>query len=189
MEKSAKLAIMASIIHLSGYAVYNTAALRGTSQPNLVPWAIWGLMAVLNTTTYKSQTGDTVKAMLSMAGSVASVATFIVAMIMGGSFREMGETNRFALIIGIIAVVVWKFGSPKYANFCVLAAIISGFVPFFKILLDNPGAEAALAWSLWTVSTTLGVVVVAVRDHKRFDFLMPVVLMVLHATTLILIIR
>lgn len=189
MEYSKKLAILASFIHLCGYAVYNTAALAGTSEPNLVPWAIWGLMAVLNTETYRTQTRDNVKAMLSLAGSAASVVTFGVAWVMGGTFSELNSVNMLALAIGIIAVGVWKLGSAKYANWCVLIAVAAGFVPFYKVLWMNPSAESPFAWSLWSLSTTLNVVVVAIRQHKRSDFAMPVVMMLLHVATLGLIAR
>jgi hypothetical protein len=190
LEISVKLAISASIIHLIAYAVYNTAALSGAKKPNLVPWTIWGVMAILNTSTYALKTGDSIKAMLSAAGAVAAVVTFIVALARGGSFKELNKTNRNALIIGMISVVVWKFGSPAIANYFVLAAVISGFIPFYDALWNDPSAEARLPWFLWTVSTTLGVVVVAVRFKGDYtDFVAPVVVMVLHATTWLLTFR
>jgi hypothetical protein len=169
-----------------GYAVYNTAALRGSAEPNLVPWLIWGFMAVLNNETYRLQTGDRIKAMLTTAGSIAAIVTLIVAVIMGGAFHGISITNEIALAIGAMAVVAWKFGSAKYANYCVLAAITSGFVPFYKVLWSNPKAESPLAWGLWTLSTTLGVIVVSMRKHKKSDFVMPSVLAILHSSTFVL---
>lgn len=190
MEVSITLAILASVVHLAGYAIYNAAALRGTKKPNLVPWTIWCVMALLNTITYGLKTGDDIKAMLSAAGTVAAIVTFIVALAKGGSFRELSKTDRNALIIGMISVVMWKFGSPAIANYFVLAAITSGFIPFYRALWSNPSAEARLPWFLWTVSTTLGIVVVAVRFKGDYsDYVAPVVIMVLHATTWILTLR
>ena len=183
MKNAQKVALIASLIHLSAYAVYNTASLRRVSEPNLVPWAIWGLMAVLNTATYRIQTGDKVMSMLSATGSLAAISTFFVALFMGGSFREIGTTNMIALVIGVIAVVVWKFGSPKYANYCVLTAVASGFVPFYIVLWKNPGAESGIAWLIWSISTTLGVVVVWMRSGKSTDYVAPAVSMMLHVTT------
>lgn len=189
-KNSEKLALLASLTHLVAYTFYNYAALKGVSEPNLVPWAIWGLMAVLNTFTYRLQTGDKIKAMLPLAGSVAAIATFGVALVMGGTFREIGTTNTIALVIGIIAVLVWKFGSPKHANYCVLVAVTAGFIPFFKILWVNPAAESTLPWILWSLSTSMNVVVVRMRyKGERSDFVMPVVMMVLHVATLLLTLR
>ena len=189
MESSKKLAILASAIHLSAYAAYNTAALRGVSEPNLVPWFIWGLMAVLNNATYKAETGDQVKAMLTTAGSVASMATFVIALAMGGMFNSISAVNTIALAIGVCAVLVWKLGSAKYANRCILIAVVAGFVPFYKVLWMNPSAEPPLAWVLWAISTTLNVVVVGIRAHKQSDFVMPASLALLHLVTLALIFR
>ena len=143
-------------------------------------------MAVLNTATYRIQTGDKVMSTLSATGSVAAVITFFVALFMGGSFREIGMTNMIALAIGVVAVVVWKFGSPKYANYCILTAVASGFVPFYIALWRNPGAESVTAWFIWSISTTLGVVVVRMRNGKATDFVAPVVIMALHITTFVL---
>jgi ABC-type cobalt transport system substrate-binding protein len=190
VELSVLLAILASSIHLCGYAVYNTAALKGAKKPNLVPWTIWGVMAILNTITYGLMTGDGIKAMLSAAGTVAAIATFIVALVKGGSFKGLNKTNRNALIIGLLSVVAWKFGSPAIANYFVLAAVISGFIPFYQSLWADPSAEAQLPWLLWSISTALGVVVVALRFSGNYsDFVAPVVSMVLHVTTWLLTFR
>lgn len=191
MERSEKLAILASIMHLSAYAVYNTTALRGGNQPNLVPWAIWGVMSVLNTLTYKRQTGDAIKAMLSFTGCVAAIATFVVALAMDGGFRSMSKIDTIALCAGILAIVVWKLGSVKYANFCVIAGVTAGFIPFYKVLWHNPHAERPLAWILWVFATGLGVVVVAMRpeSRKKSDFIQPAIFWLLHASVLVLIIR
>lgn len=190
MEPSVLLAISASFIHLCGYVVYNTAALKGTKKPNLVPWTIWGVMAILNTITYGLMTGDGIKAMLSAAGTVASIATFFIALAKGGSFMELSKTNRNALIIGLISVVAWKFGSPAVANYFVLAAVISGFIPFYQSLWTDSSAEARLPWLLWSISTTLGVIVVALRFTGDYsEFVAPVVSMILHGTTWLLTFR
>lgn len=190
MEISITLAILASIVHLAGYAIYNTAALRGTKKPNLVPWTIWGVMAILNTITYGLKIGDDIKAMLSAAGTVAAIVTLVVAIVKGGSFRELSKTNRNALIIGLVSVVAWKWGSPAMANYFVLAAVTSGFIPFYTVLWSNPSAEARLPWFLWTVSTTLGVVVVAARFNGDYsDYVAPAVYMVLHGTTWLMTLR
>lgn len=185
-----KLAILAGGLHLAGYAVYNTATLSGASSPNLVPWAIWGVLAVLNNRTYKAQTGDKAKAMLTSAGAIAAVITFFVALYMGGTFRNLSTMNAAALTVGAISIVVWKMGSAKYANYCVLTAAAAGFVPFVPKVWANPGSENWVAWLLWSTATTLGVVVVWMRDRGvRSDYVMPVSLAVLHTGLFLLIVR
>lgn len=184
------LAILASIIHVSAYAVYNTAVLT-SHRPNLVPWAVWGAMAVLNTLTYREQTGDTIKAMLSLTGCIAAIATFVVAMLLGGSFRGLSTVDTIALWSGILAILVWKLGSAKYGNFCVIAGVAAGFIPFYRTLWSNPHAEQAPAWILWSAATALGVVVVALRPEgrKKSDFVQPTIFSLLHVAVLVLIVR
>ncbi|MBX4181713.1 hypothetical protein KW807_02515 [Candidatus Parcubacteria bacterium] len=184
MDKIARrLASMASVMHLVAYALYNSAVLSGVTRPNLVPWAIWGALAVLNAVTYRQQTGDKVKAMLSQAGAVAAVITFMVAASMGGVFQNITYTNSFLLASAFVAVVIWKVGSAKYANFCVIAAVAVGFVPFFK----DPSGERVLPWLCWSIATCIGVAVVYLRpkDRKNSDFIMPVSLAALHTGVLI----
>lgn len=189
MELSISLAILASFVHLCGYAVYNTAALRG-KKPNLVPWTIWGVMAILNTLTYGLMTGDGIKAMLAASGTVAAIVTFVVALVKGGSFRALGKTDKKALLIGFVAVVAWKLSDASIANYFVLTAVTAGFVPLFRALWENPKSEVRLPWLLWSISTTLGVVVVILRFNGNYsDFVSPVVYMVLHTATWLLTFR
>ncbi len=187
MDKSArKLAYTASLTHLVAYVLYNSAVLSGDTRPNLVPWAIWGVMAVLNALTYRAQTGDKVKALLSLTGSIAAVATFVVAAWMGGKFQALTGFDQAILLAGIVAVGIWKLGSAKYANLCVLTAVAIGFIPFYR----DPSGEQVLPWLLWSLAFFTGVVVVGLRPEgrKNADFIQPVIFALLHVGVLLLIV-
>ena len=63
-EKSRMLALIAGLLSVTAFALYNWRNLVGEARPNVSSWAVWAFITVLNFTSYKKLTGDWVKSLL-----------------------------------------------------------------------------------------------------------------------------
>lgn len=168
------------------YIDYNRKVFKGETKPNGATWGIWSAIALVSSSSYLASTGDFWKGILPLANIVLCIGTFSLALI-SGKFKKLNFTDWCALVIGLIAVIVWKFTTASYANLVVQGAIIFGFIPTWIGIWKTPSCEMPRPWWVWSASYTIAVVVVMIRWKSQWvDLVYPILGVTLHASVPIL---
>jgi hypothetical protein len=189
-EKSRTLALIAGLLSVMAFVLYNWKNLVGATHPNVSSWAVWAFITILNFTSYKKLTGDWVKSLLPTANAVMCILTALLAL-RTGSFRSLSGIDQLCLLIGIIAGLCWWiFKSKDYAETLVQilleVAIVVGFIPTIVEAVNNPSSEPWMSWLLWTVSFgTQYFVVKLTWRGKLIDFLYPVNMFLFHGVVFV----
>jgi hypothetical protein len=189
-EKSRTLALIAGLLSVMAFVLYNWKNLVGATHPNVSSWAVWAFITILNFTSYKKLTGDWVKSLLPMANAVMCILTALLAL-RTGSFRSLSGIDQLCLLIGIVAGLCWWiFKSKDYAETLVQiileVAIVIGFIPTIVGAVHNPSSEPWMSWLLWTVSFgTQYFVVKLTWRGKLIDFLYPVNMFLFHGAVFV----
>ena len=132
MNSTIALGMLAGILHLIAFAIYNKQMLNGTSKPNAASWTLWAFLTLLNFSSYFVMSGDWVKSILPMASSLACILTFLFSLYKG-KLSKLDLFDCSALVIGIISGFAWwYFSSATYANLILQAAILISFVPTYR---------------------------------------------------------
>jgi hypothetical protein len=183
MQTSEILAIASGIAYTVAYLDYNRQVIKGATKPNGVTWLIWSVIAVVNTTSYLKATGDVWKSVIPLLNIGLCFATFLLAACLK-KFERPDAIGFVALALGIIAAFVWKqYGSAKYANLIVQAAILTGFIPTWRGLLHDPTREQPRPWWTWTTGYIFALTVVILRwEGQPYDLAYPINCILLHAS-------
>ncbi|MGO8696439.1 MAG: hypothetical protein ACLQVY_01785 [Limisphaerales bacterium] len=183
MEASKVLAIASGVAYTVAYLDYNRQVVKGATRPNGATWLIWSVIAGVSTTSYLKASGDVWKSVIPIINICLCLATFVLAVSLK-KFKQPDPMDFIALLIGAIAVVVWKqYGSAKYANLIVQFAILSGFIPTWRAIRADPWCEQPRPWWLWTTGYFLAGVVVLLRwNGQWFDLVYPVNCALLHSS-------
>lgn len=164
------------------YLDYNRVVLKGETKPNGATWAIWSAVALVSTSSYFAASGDFWKSVIPFANILLCIGTFILALV-GGKFKKLDATDWCALVIGIIAVVVWKMTNAAYANLIVQVAIIIGFIPTWHGVWKTPSCEKPRPWWIWMIAYGIAGIVVVLRwKNQWIDLVYPVLCVFLHAS-------
>lgn len=153
-------------------------------------------MTLLNFTSYKAMSKDWVKSVLPTISSVQCILTFFLALFQG-QWKELGWGDIGALIVGIIASVLWwklkksdKDTASMVANLMLQLGITIGFIPTFQSVWVRPQSEIALCWFLWTVSFAFQTAVVILRwKGQKRDLVYPINCLWLHLVVGLLALR
>lgn len=181
MEFALLLSIIATVLQLVGFAIYNRQIITKTSKPNASTWILWVYLTVLNFTSYMVMSDDLVKSILPIASSVACILTFCFAWYKG-SFSRLNFWDKIVLSIGLIAGAVWwYYQSATYANIIVQIALIVSFIPTIRGVMLDAKNEKALPWWIWTLAYSLQTITVFFRWQGQFqDLIYPINCLILH---------
>jgi hypothetical protein len=183
VQASKVLAIASGVAYTVAYLDYNRQVIKGTTKPNGATWLIWSVIAVVSTTSYLRASGDVWKSVIPIINISLCVATFALAVSLK-KFKRPDPMDFVALLIGVVAVAVWKqYGSAKYANLIVQFAILSGFIPTWRAIRIDPWCEQPRPWWLWATGYFLAGIVVLLRwNGQWFDLVYPVNCVLLHSS-------
>ncbi len=169
MRSDELLAILASLLNIVGFVVYNKQVFTGKNTPNITSWGIWAFVTVLNFLSYKTMSDDWVKSIFPTISSLMCIATFLVVFVMG-KFDRVSKYDVIAMMLGVVAGLVWWwFESATYANLLLQLAIAIGFVPTFRSVWASPKSEKPLPWFIWSVGFAVGVIVVLMRWNNQYQ--------------------
>jgi len=176
---SITLAVVSGLFHTLAYLDYNRKVITGLTRPNGATWAIWSVIALVSTSSYFVSSGDFWKNTIPLVNVFLCIGTFILGL---KRFDRLSGVEISALILGLIAIGVWKLSSPAYANLVVQVAIAIGFFPTYKMVWKNPASEMARPWWIWTSGYTIMIGVVILRwQHQWTDLVYPVNCVILHS--------
>jgi len=175
------LSIIAGLLHVLAFAIYNKQMIQGTSQPNSATWTLWTFLTVLNVSSYSVMSGDWIKSILPLASSIACILTFLFSLYKG-KLSKIDPWDSVALSIGIVSGFVWwYFKSATYANLILQASVAVSFVPTYRGVWKNPLKERALPWYIWSFAYVLSIIVIIMRWKGQYqDLVYPINCLILH---------
>ncbi|MFA4846109.1 MAG: hypothetical protein WC654_06150 [Patescibacteria group bacterium] len=184
------IGIVAVLIHLAGYTLYNIQAHRGHSTPNLTSWGLWAFLAALSALTYSAFSHDLVTTSIFYAGTAAQIFTLLFAL-STGKFTAPKREEYIVILLALIAIYIWwSDRNAGGANLVLLAATLLGGVPTILGVWRNPKLEKPVPWLLWSLAFLLTIVNVVLRGNGfALNLAMPVAGLVLHGTVAILAFR
>lgn len=182
MDTAIALGVIAGLLQLVAFAIYNKQIIQGTSKPNAATWTLWSYLTVLNVSSYAVMSNDWVKCLLPAASSAACLATFFYAAYKG-KLSKLESLDNATLLVGIFAGFVWwYFSSAKFANLILQGAVAISFAPTLRGVWKNPRMERALPWYLWSIAYVLVLVVITMRWRNQYeDLVYPINCLILHA--------
>ena len=197
MKPNIIFSILAGLLNVLAFTIYNWQTLEGNAHPNIASWAVWSFMTILNFTSYKSMSKDWVKSILPTISSIQCVLTFFLALFLG-RWKQLGWCDVNALIIGIIASLMWWVlkksdkdnKASTSANLMLQLGITVGFIPTLQSVWSLPQTENALCWFVWSISFLFQTIVVILRwKGQKQDLVYPVNCLWLHFIVALLALR
>ena len=182
MKIDVVLGIIAGLMHILAFTIYNKQMLKGTSHPNSATWTLWAFLSILNCVTYILMSHDWVKGLLPIASTAACIATFVFP-IFKGKLSRLNTPDIAALVIGSLSVFVWwYFRSATYANMILQVCVFISFIPTYRGVWKEPALEKALPWFIWSSAYIFSIVVVFIRWQGQLtDLVYPINCLLLHA--------
>jgi hypothetical protein len=147
---STVLPVTASLIHITGFILYNVQTKLGKSDPNPVSWFLWAFLATLNALSFSAM-NDPVAALQFFAGSVGCVVTFFYVLFIG-RFKWPTRREWLTLAVGIISILLWWNFNATAASMVIALIILYSFWPTIGGVWESPFKEKPDAWYLWTIA-------------------------------------
>lgn len=177
--------VLASVLHLTGYILYNMQTREGKSVPNPASWGIWTFFAVLNASSYAKMSGNWYSALQFYTGSVACALTFLHALF-AGKFSKVNEWDKTVFLFGVCVTVLWWLGrNATVANYLRLMVFFISFMATVRMVHDNPTLETPRSWIIWTVACGFTLASAVVQRHW-VSVMTPLALVVAHALVAVL---
>lgn len=181
MDTALSLGIVAGILQLVAFGLYNKQIFKGTSIPNTATWTLWTFLTVLNVSSYAVITADVAKYMLSAASAFATIGTFIYSLFTG-KFKKIDFWGWLVVGLGVVAGIVWYwYRSVTGANLIVIGAVTVAFWPLCRALWKDPSLERPLAWYVWAAAYSILTLVIIMRWTGQWvELVYPVSMAALH---------
>lgn len=145
------LGCLAALVHAAGYIQYNRQTKKDASTPNPASWFIWSIMAGLNLITFAGFTSIP-HALQYIVGTFGASTTFYLA-IRWGKLDWPSPKEMKVLAVCLATIAVWLiFHSASGANAILMIAFVISIKPTYDGVRNNPHAETALAWWIWTLA-------------------------------------
>lgn len=173
------LAIAVMALSAYGFFLFNRNIIFGKEKPNAASWNLWVLFSLVNATSYFAMNGDWIKLALPAVDTTLCIVTWLVALF-GSHFQWPPKRDWFAIVLTLVALVVWKVSSATNANMFAQLPFMISFFPYFVHAWEKK--VEAKPWFVWTAAFTINLGLVYVRHANLYDFAYPVVGVVLHGT-------
>ncbi len=181
MDFTLWLGIIAGLVHISAFVLYNKQVSDKTSTPNIATWTMWVVLTILNLFTYNVMSGDIVKSILPTISSIFCIWTFLFSLKKGRLSQMRGEEIIALVIGGISCFIWWWYHSATYANMILQVSIAISFIPTYRGVWNNPKIEKALPWYIWSAGYALSIMVVIFRWRDQYqDLVYPIGCLILH---------
>ena len=180
------LAVTAALLHGFAYILYMRQTKDGMSEPNSASWFVWAFLATLNAFNFRIIGGGALNALQFFTGSLGCILTFLYALKVG-KFEWPSRKEKQIVVLGVLASLVWWiYQSAEYASIIIVVAFLLSFKPTLDGVKKDPSKESPLPWVLWTAAfglTTMNTIWrVQLGDAKLLGLVMPIVLLICHAT-------
>ncbi len=190
MEITQAIAVIAVIIYLGTFALYNRQIITGHSKPNAATWILWAFLAILNAVTYQVMSGDWVKTIMAYGSCLTNVGTFLFALSQG-RLSKLKRVDIFLLVMGLASIAVWQIKQDAtHANLLLQVVLLISFLPTCIGVGKDPSCERSLPWFLFAGAYGLTISVVILRWQGQYqDLVFPINCLLMHLTVGLLALR
>jgi hypothetical protein len=167
----------AGLIGYAGYGRYIFATLRGSAQPQLTSWFLWGIVGVLIAISY-SEAGAQATIWFAISEAAGLLSVFLVSFWRGDPWHFV-KADWQTLVGATISLSLWYVtGSPLIALLLLIVTDAMGSWLTIKQAFHEPEKEDKVAWLLLllssTVTTLLVIPWVGFESHVTFaQFIFP----------------
>ena len=184
------LELTASALILIGFVIYNQGMLAGKNSPAIVSWALFSFIAILNGLTFLGISNNWVLSIAVFTDAFVCTSTLFLALFRKNKNLEIDPIDKWAFVIGLIAIVVWRLSSVVYGNWIVQIAYVIAFIPSYRNAWKDPADEPKLPWLIWTLAFLLNIFAVALNPFvTALIFITPAVDLVNHSVISLLSLR
>jgi len=175
------LGLIPGLIHFTAFLIYNKQMLKGESRPNTTTWTLWSVIATLNCISYIYMSGDAIKGVIAITGSILCVGTLMLSLVKG-KLSKLNRWDIYVLMVGVVAVIFWWiFRSATYGNLILQACFLISFIPTYKYVIKNPKNEKGLPWFIWGFAYLVAICIVLLRWNNQYqDLVYPILSCVTH---------
>lgn len=187
------VSILAGILQLVGYWIYNQGIWRGEIKPNSATWFLWALGSGIATCSYVSISNDWVKNILPIACAIACIGTFLFSLVLftckKATMESPDKYDWLIIFLDVMVVVFWMAtGMKEEAHLLLQLDLILSFIPIIKHTFTNPEDEKPIPWIFWCTAYVFMILSIAMRFEDWLDFVYPITYLVL-CLAIVLILR
>jgi len=175
------IGFLAAIIVLGGFVCYCYDIRKRNTQPDIVSWFIWLILAViLGLSCYASGARQT--AMIYASAVLGNSCIIIMSLKRGGI--SWNKRNVCYLFAGVFIVVIWKSSnSPILAQYASLLLHAVGAIPTFEKTWKKPHNESRLAWIVLNTGNMVNIL--AIKQWVARIWIAPIYVTA-HSTAMVL---
>jgi len=173
MTETYFLGLLAQFILAISILPYTISIFRGTVKPNRISWFIWSVIGFAFWL-ITPDTADEVTKMLTVIFMVNPTIIFILTLFKGESLKP-DNLEKFSLLVGLSAILVWYFYRQSSGIFPISLAIFADFcalLPTLRFVFMSPNEEAPLAWICFFLGSFIAVF--GIEQYTLESLLLPV---------------
>jgi hypothetical protein len=152
------LGLLAQFILAVSIVPYTISIFRGTVKPNRISWFIWSVIGFAFWLITPS-TADQVTKMLTLIFWINPTLIFVLTLFKG-EYIKPDMIEKFSLLVGLTAIVVWlvfRDSSGIIPTFIAIAADFFALLPTLRFVIKSPQEEAPLAWICFFLGSFIAV--------------------------------
>ncbi len=179
------LGVTAGLMHVVAFYRYNKQAVLGISCPRKATWLLWVFISSSNCVSYFIMGEHWPLAILPTVSTIACILVFFRCLFRG-NFSKLDFWDDIALVLGIIALLVWwryRFTRTGaiYANLILQPSIAISFIPTYRGLWKNPENEQnPLPWFIFSAAYIFHLIAVFLEWKGAYMLFYPINCFLLH---------
>lgn len=167
------LGLLAQFILAVSIIPYTISIFRGTVKPNRISWFIWSVIGFAFWLITPA-TADQVTRMLTVIFWINPTLIFVLTLFKG-EYIKPDKLEKFSLLIGLCAIVIWlifKNSSGVLPTVIAIAADFCALLPTLRFVMTTPDEEAPLAWICFFLGSFIAVF--GIEHYTLESLLLPV---------------
>lgn len=173
MVEAYYLGLLAQFILAVSILPYAISIFRGTVKPNRISWFIWAVIGFAFWL-ITPETADEITKMMTVVFMVNPTIIFILTLFKGENLKP-DNLEKFSLMVGLSAIVVWYIFRNSLGLFPISMAIFADFcalLPTLRFVFIAPQEETPLAWIFFFLGSLIALF--AIEHHTVESMLLPI---------------
>jgi len=167
------LGLAAQFILAISILPYTISIFRGTVKPNRISWLIWSVIGFAFWL-ITPESADHVTKMLTVIFWINPTLVFVLTLFKGENLKP-DTLEKFSLLVGLTAIVVWliyRDSSGVLPTIIAIAADFFALLPTLRFVITAPEEEAPLAWICFFLGSFIAIF--GIEHYTLESLLLPV---------------
>ncbi|MDO9305325.1 MAG: hypothetical protein Q7T77_08325 [Sulfuricurvum sp.] len=165
--------LLAQFILAVSIVPYTISIFRGTVKPNRISWFIWSVIGFAFWL-ITPDSADQVTKMLTVIFWINPTLIFVLTLFKG-EYIKPDTIEKFSLLVGLCAIVVWlifRDNSGVIPTVIAIAADFCALLPTLRFVMSAPNEEAPLAWICFFLGSFIAIF--GIEHYTLQNLLLPV---------------